>query len=364
MFILNSSLCLRISATLLAVVLVQNVSCAQVGADQTLMTVEIMLPKIAGDLAMAQKWGKVFEQLGQGVRIRQPLPSDEPEIKERQRGTLRFITIVGELNRDGQLVFPDDKVFDIADQEEIKAWLDEIKVYGAQGSPEGKKFWGLNEQQFESVVKAVSKPIVESTQGQPLEQVLKTLPVGDGFLIVIHPQIHDDFAKIQSQPVTQEFRGTTVGTALAIMLKEFGFGFSPLRTPRQTIELTITSLASTSDPWPIGWDIDDTQPRNEVVPQLFEFVKTGFEEASLKRVLDAISEQTGTPIFIDVALCREKEIDITTTLVSYPSKQTAWSLVLNSVVGQARLTQKIRLDEANRPFVWVAPFVPYIPDKK
>lgn len=335
---------------------------AQANADKTVITVEIMLPSILGDPLQAQRWGKVFEGLGEAVRIRQPLPSDKPEIKETQRGTFRILKVVGELNRDGTLRFP-GKSFTITETDQIKAWFDELKVYGAQGSPDGKKFWGLNKEQFDTVVKGLTLPVTEETKGKTVREVLDALPIDGQFKVIVHPEARDEFLKAEANVVTQDCQGLSSGTILAVITRSQGYGFRPLRTPGGTIELTIQPLSKISDPWPIGWDIDENKPRNLIVPNLFKFIQTGFAEASLQRVLDAISEQTQTPILIDERLCAEKEIDVTQFPVSYPEKKTAWSLVLGSVVRQAQLTDKIRLDEAGTPFIWVAPFIPYTPKK-
>ncbi len=331
---------------------------AQIAANKTILTIEIMLPRIVGDPVQAQRWGKIFSEMGETARIRQPLPSDKPEIRETKRGTFRILKVVGELNRKGDLVFP-QKTFSMSQTDQIKAWLDELKVYGAQGSPDGKKFWGLNKKQFDDVVKALSVPVSKETKDKPLMEVVDALPIDKTYPVIVHPDAREEFFKIETAELRQEIQGVSSGTALAVLLRERGFGFRPLRTPSASIELTIQSLSEISDPWPVGWDINDSKPRNFIIPNLYKFVKTGFEEAPLQRVLDAISEQTKTSILIDYNLCEQKEIDVAEAAVSYPEKQTAWSLVLGSVVRQARLTHKIMLDEAGRPFVWVKPFVPY-----
>lgn len=336
---------------------------AQTGAENTLLTIEIMLPPIVGDPLQAQRWGRFFQKLGESSRIRQPLPSDEPEIKEQNRGPIRILTLIGELDRKGTLHFP-GKSFTMNDEEEIKAWLNELKVYGAQGSPDGKKFWGLNEVQFGNVVKGVTKAVDFSTEGKPLGVTIHQLPIEKSLPIVVHPTAKQAYEEATTTIVKQELQGLSSGTALAVILRDAGFGFRPLRTPAGSIELTVESLTNVQDAWPVGWDIDDSKPPGQVIPNLFKFVKTGFEEAPLGRVLDAIADQTRTPILIDLRHCQQKEIDVETVGVSYPEKQTAWSVILKSVVGQARLHQKYRLDEAGKPFVWVAPFVPYTPVKR
>lgn len=329
---------------------------AQNAKENTIVSVEILLPQIVGDPLVAQRWGRIFQELGEVSRIRQPLPGDKPEIRETQRGPLRIVNVVGELNRQGELVFP-QRSFTMQQTDQIKTWLTELKLYGAQGAPDGKKFWGLNKEQFDSIVKALSSPTAASTRGKSIHDVLDSLSI-DNYAVIVHPDSKAAFREIESNVFDQELEGLTGGVSLATVLRSQGYGFRPLRTPRATIELTIQPLSEISDAWPIGWDIDDSVPRTQIVPNLYEFIKTGFEKAPLLKVLDAIATQTKTPILIDTHLCTLKEIDLSTLMVSYPDKQTAWSLVLGSVVRQVRLTYKIRLDEANRPFVWVMPFVP------
>lgn len=343
--------------------LVSQVAVAQSAVDNTFLSIEIMLPAIVGDPVEAQRWGKVFEKLGEVARIRQPLPGDKPDIRETNRGPIRTLKVIGELDRKGVLRFP-GRSFTKNDTDQIKVWLKELRVYGAQGAPDGKKFWGLNQTQFEAVVKGVSKPLEIDSVGLSIKDVLDALPIDKSLPVVIHPSVKEAFFQLEGTKVTQQLQGLSSGTSLAVILRNHGYGFRPLRTPASTIELTIEKLDPTSEVWPVGWDIDDSKPRNQIVPNLFKFIKTGFEEAPLSRVLSAISEQTRTPILIDERLCKEKVIDFDSLNVSYPEKQTAWSLVLGSVVRQARLTDKIRLDEAGKPFVWVAPFVPYVPKNK
>ncbi|WP_417847928.1 hypothetical protein [Thalassoglobus sp.] len=347
-----------IVAVVTLVVLSQRSASAQNPADKTILTIEIMLPQITGSPLQAQQWGRVFEKMGESVQIRQPLPSDKPEIKETKRGTFRVLKVIGELDRKGNLNFP-GKSFQMSDAAAIEAWLDQLKVFGAQGAPDGKKFWGLNQEQFEAVVSALSTPVPTEVNGEQLKDILDALPIDKRYPLIVHPDAREKFFKVESATLSQELKGISAGTALAVMLREHGFGFRPQRMPDASIQLSIESLESVKDAWPVGWETDQSVPRNQIVPKLYEFVKTGFEEASLQRVLEAIASQTKTPILIDFRLCQQKEIDVATVNVSYPTKQTAWSLVMESVVRQARLTSKIMLDEAGKPFIWVAPFIPY-----
>ena len=108
-------------------------------------------------------------------------------------------------------------------------------------------------------------------------------------------------------------------------------------------------------------DQQDAFPRDQVVPGLFERVRTGINGSPLSAVLDAIEAKSGVRILVDDRACAAKKIDIDTLSVSYPPKQTAWALILKSVVGRSHLTLEYRQDEAGTGFTFVAPFASYQP---
>ncbi|MEW4486766.1 hypothetical protein AB1L42_01720 [Thalassoglobus sp. JC818] len=331
---------------------------AQTPRDQTILSIDILLPRNSTDIVRAQEWGRVFEKLGHSVRISRPVGNEEPSIKETDRGSLRVVRLIGAMDRDGQLYFP-DVVFKVGESDKLKAWLDELIVYGAQGAPEGKKLWGLNQTQFEQVLKQLSQPVESATLDKPFQDAIASFPFAKDVPLVVDPKAQKQFDSVQDQIVKQEFAGLTLGTALAGLLNDFDLGFMPLRTPDGTLQLSVRPKKELSNGWPIGWKVDDITPRNQIAPALFEFVRTGFESRPLSEVLAAIASQTKVPIVIDLPACEEKSIDPAASLVSYPQKQTAWAVVLASVVRQAKLTHSIRQDESGKPVVLVAPFVPY-----
>lgn len=333
---------------------------AQDIADQTVLSIELIMPTNTSNLDIGQRWGRAFEELGYSVQVRQPLFEDKIEIKERKRGSIRVVSVVGEIDRDGNVNFP-GRTFSLRDGEKVKKWVEELKVYGAQGNPEGQKLWGLNTLQFEEVLTALAKPVEGQTQGKPFGELLDGLPIPESIPVKFDESVRDTVESVRTEVFDQELKGSAAGTALAALLIQHKLGFFPLRTPQGTVELTVKSLDALSNPWPVGWTIDEVTPRNKIAPQLFKFVQTGFENVSLKEVVDAIAEETGTPIVIDAAACQAKNIDPKTATVTVQKKTTAWAVVLTSIVRQARLTHELRQDEAGNAVVWITPFVPYKP---
>lgn len=133
---------------------------------ETIIYVELLTGK-AGNGLTAQRWSQFFRDEKVQIRIRQGRSLDKIENKEVGMGPLRKVTLVGQIEPGGTLVFEQQK-FRQTDTEKLASWLDEIRKYGVQGSPHGKKVWGLNEEQFNQVYKVLSAPMDHNTKGKVL----------------------------------------------------------------------------------------------------------------------------------------------------------------------------------------------------
>ncbi len=353
---------------------------AQVGFDQeivedaplTIIRVEILTQGIdAGP--NPQRWGQAFAEIGITSRIRQGTKEDVPLVTEEQDGEVRRINVIGTLDGQGRLQFPDVS-FTMADQLEFRNWFAELERYGVQGNPDGQTNWGLDEGQLIELLGYLGRPITAEVKGLPLRQVLNELPLAaemelkafdpstngapvSATAVEVIPSGLDENAIVQL-----EVQGLSLGTGLAILLSQQGLGFQPLRNPDGSTDLQIIPLGGDREPWPIGWPIGDETPRDQLFPTLFEFFPINIEDVSLSQTLAVISERSEVPILVDYRLCAAEEIDLSMIRVTVVERQSAWGLVIRRVVTQAMLTFDYRLDEADRPFVWVYPFVPYAAD--
>lgn len=331
---------------------------AQGAALQTIVEVDILSLELQGDPS-AQNWGKVFEGMGLSVRIRNGREG-KASVTEKVRGSLRYVTAAGLLNRDGDLTFG-KATFRLSEGEKVKEWLAELKAYGAQGAPEGKPLWGLNRLQFEEVNAQMSKPLAIKTRGQSLTTLVKALQADAQLPIRLHTATAEWLkTAIHDRPITGDMTGFSTGTGLAIALNEIGTGLRPVRTPAGQIEFEILSLDQLKDPWPLGWEPHAETPRNQITPDLFQMGVVGFEQSPLREVLAAVQTESKTPIVIDTRRCLAKKIDVDKVLVSSPTKRTAWALVVSQCVRQAGLYNSYRQDEIGRGFILVTPFEPKV----
>lgn len=323
---------------------------------KTTVTVEVL----TGDDGVGlrtQEWRPVFEELGYSLTMRRGTSRDKVEVRERMLGRLREVKVVGKLDAKGRLVFP-ERSFSPQDSAKLLEWLRELETYGAQGSPEGKPLWGLIEAQYKAVRESLSQNVTKEPQGLVLEAAVQALELPAAYPLRMSTDAKEwlkgTFPTVP--PVRQKLKGISKGTALSILVNEYGMGFRPLRTQSGTIELVVDPLTKTTDVWPIGWA--PKQNRRDAAPKLFELKPVEIEEMKLTNALDFVASETGIPIFIDRFGIGAQRIDLDGLIVSHRFRQTAYSLVLSRLTNPQHLNSEIRVDELGQPFVWVSVLTP------
>jgi hypothetical protein len=331
----------------------QSTARPSAAASRTQVSVELLTGRLGGGLR-AQEWAGVFEQIGFDGRVRQERATDKLGVFETEQGPLRTIRVVGRLEPNGTALFADRRI-DPADAAKLREWLTELQTYGAQGSPAGQPFWGLSRAQFDAVRLELSKPTEGNFVGQPFIASLPGFETPRTLPLRIGEAARGELAKLgRTATIRVATDGLSLGTTLALVLRDRGFGFRPNRTPEGTIELVVEPLARTADVWPVGWELE--VPQGEALPRMFEFVPVRLEDSKLTDVLDVIAARTEVPILLDRTGIARAGIDVEALRASHPSKQTTWSLLLRTVVGRHGLTREFRVDEAGTPFCWVTVF--------
>jgi hypothetical protein len=347
--------------------------------SRTNVRIELLTAGNGGAAVKAQEWSRTLSGLGYSARIRRPLLDDRPEVSERTQGPLRFVSIVGEIDRRGNLVLG-DRVFAASEVAELKDWLAEIKKYGAQGSPENRPLWGLSRAQFDDVYAGLSQTVTGDVAGKPLDEAIEQLG-----LPIEHPVVFNATARERREHpdarigVSRSVAGLTSGTALAFVLNEYGLGFQPERTPDGGIVLSVRPLPiakdrKTADPaapqfWPVGWELEGPSEsstpvaenstrlpdRKQIAPGLFQLKNFAFADSPLTEVLAAAETEGKVPVLVDRAGLDSAGIDLDKCRVQLDPRPSSWSLALRYATYPHRLGTDLRRDEAGNPLVWVSP---------
>jgi hypothetical protein len=323
------------------------------GATKTVLNVELLTGADGGALH-AQDWRTVFEQLDVAVTIRRAVLDDKPDIKERAVGTLRYVTVIGQLDRQGRLVFT-TATFTRADAAGLKEWLNDLKTYGSQGKPEGQPLWGLSKTQFEALYLALSERLEDELQGMTLDQALTALRLPAAYPVRWSVAAREHAAKLgERRTVRQSVAGFSKATALAIALNDRGLGFRPNRTPGGTLEVVIEpQSADRFELWPVGWPLRQQAPT--LMPGLFVMTNIELKQESLADVLEAAADLTDAPILLNYSELDRRQVDVSALKASHPLKKTTWSLALRAILVPQKLNREYWQDESGRAFVWITP---------
>ena len=324
---------------------------AQDATPKTAISFEILSVGNQSALA-AQQWGRIFDNLGEMIQIRRPRPGEKPEIRQRMVAGYRRITAIGVLDREGRVVFGDRR-FSRTDTTALVNWIGDLKQYGHQGSPDGQPLWGLNDEQFAEVYEALSAPFEADVRGEEFEGGLALTGLPPQYPIVMSREsrewLQSEFTKLP--PIRKTVTGFSIGTALAMVLNDYGLGFRPSRQPDGTMHLAVEPLHKTTDVWPVGWE--PKANRYNTAPKLFQFVPVELDDVSLRDVVDAVALKTDVPVRYDYYRIEGSGIHIDDLRVTFPAKQMTWSRMLRSATVRNRLSHRLMIDELGQPFVWI-----------
>jgi hypothetical protein len=286
------------------------------------------------------------------VRIRRGIAGDKPELKETTLAGERLVTVIGHLDRAGDLIFPEHR-FSRAEAGKLGEWLKELETYGAQGAPAGQPVWGLDETQFSALYSALSRKVDAELEGLPLQEAAGRIGLPDTYAVRFTAKaaswLSSEFS--EEPRVRQSPQGLGAGTALAILVGEYGLGFRPQRQPDGSIALVVDPLKETTDVWPVGWE--PKEPPQKVFPTLFELVPVDLQDVKLTDLTQAVSTKTGVPILFDHYRIAASGIELEGIAAAHPPRTTSWSLLLRAVTYPHRLTRELRIDERGQPFVWI-----------
>lgn len=299
----------------------------------------------------SQQWSKLLEPMDVSVQIQRPTVNDKPEVRERNVGTIRYVTAVGTLDRGGRLSFP-GRTFEQGDGAKLREWIDELKTYGAQGTPDGQPNWGLSKDQFNLLYSSLLKPVEAETIDLPVAEAISKLPLPAKFPVKFSQAASAQLRLLGPKAnVRQDVRGFTASTALAIILNDCSLGFRPNRTPADGLELVVEPIEQRKDLWPVGWPLQ--KQRLKAAPKLFAMTPIELDQVPLTDLLTTVAELTETPVMIDNYEIEKAKIDLSKLDVSFKRASTSWSVALKTMVIPKKLSREIWQDEAGRTFVWI-----------
>lgn len=294
----------------------------------------------------ARAWTDMLTQAGFGnVRMRGDR-GDSPSIETLGIEQSRSYKVVGILTATNQLVLPKGR-FGLADRGGVAAWVKKLKDGGEDGINIKPAAFGLLPKQLVAVHEALATRVESPTLGRPAREVAKQIADRLPYKFIADGVAQKALAS--DETVADELNGLSCGTSLAAVLRPLGLAMFPEKNGPD-IRLRIAPAASAKEFWPVGWPPKGNP--SETLPEFFKYLKVEINDTPLSDAMVAIAGRVKAPLLLDHNALARGKVDLQTK-VNFPATSIFYARALDRLLFQAKLKYELRVDESEKPFLWI-----------
>ncbi|MCE9526411.1 MAG: hypothetical protein K8R36_10190 [Planctomycetales bacterium] len=327
---------------LLILVIAPNVRAAEGRIDLELVTV--------GDFPIEQtrEWLSMLQKLNlDGVKIRAGTEDDVPEIVSDGTQRAPAYRVKGLLTPGGNLLLKGAK-FKLGDRAAIGKWMDKLKQGGEENLSATPGAFGLLPKQLAAVHAELAGPVDFSTAGGKPKDIVDKLAGKLSLMVTFESGADGALRSADSFP--DQLLGISSGTALAAVLRPSGLVFVPVKGKGDSIELKITDSRSVEKSWPVGWP--SSKGKGQLLPDLFKTLNVEIADTPLEESMAAIQKRVNVPFLLDQNSLARARVDLKAK-VSLPKANLSYARILDKLLTQVKCKAEMRLDEADKPFLWI-----------
>lgn len=333
-------------------------ACALVQSASAAPSVEIASQ--AGPHGTApKKWLQRLDEAGAGTTRLVSGGGAEPRLEDlgRSPSGRPLVKVYAVLNRRGELLLPGaegPQRFTLSDRRGLAEYFERLEAEGETGVTAKRAKYGLTEAEFTDLFTRLSKPLPPLDEGASLGDAVRT--ASETTRVEIAPTGGARSALGSTAEGATEVAGLSVGTSLALLLRQEGLALAVDKPIGRPTRLRVTPARDADDPWPLGYKPERSP--SQTAPVLMEFLTVEVDGYSLQEAIDAIAPRLvhkgrPLPIVWDRFALRRDAIDPATVTVDFPRKRTYYKGLLDKLARQARLGVELRLDEAGAPYLWL-----------
>lgn len=316
------------------------------------LDVEVLIQSQPSYRINAQEWGRVFQQLGYSVKFREPRGGENPRIEDQDRDDILSTRVVAAMAADGTIRVGKQK-FDTEMTQPLVLALEEIRKHGAKGPPDSSPTWGLTDDQFKDVVQLLAAPVEKPVELQSSILAIESIGLPANMKMKFTDAARE--TALGRKPVmaleTIDLQGFTKGSAIAIVLSQYGLGFRPRYVAAGHFDIEIDRGNESSNLWPIGWKPE--QSFSEILPAYFRAIPLDVEDVNINALVGAISEKMAVPYFSSAYALKAKGLDINALKYTRKNDRISPARLLTAVGDKMDLGFDVRVDEAGKMFLWV-----------
>ena len=335
-----------------AIALCQDTAVDETDSVRRTLDVEVLIQSQTSFRIKAQEWGRVLQDLGYGVKFREARAGESPGVEDRDQGDLRSTRVVAAMAPDGSIRIANHQ-FTVDNPKPLTLLLEEIRRYGASGPPNASPTWGLTDEQFREVTQLLGPPVENSVELQSPVLAIESIGLPDNMRMKFTDASRTLALgrRPESAPESLELQTFSKGSAIAIVLAQYGLGFRPKFVAPGQYDLEIDGGNEANNLWPIGWKPE--QSFSEILPAYFKAIPLDVEDVEVEKLVGAVAEKMQLPFFSSAHALNEKGLQINSLKYTRKDDRISPSRLLTAVGDKLELGFDVRVDEAGKMFLWV-----------
>jgi len=294
-----------------------------------------------------REWLPLLEKAGfASVRVRGGQSGDGAALKTNGTGANTSYEVTGVLTGDNRLRLPGGN-YTVGSGNSIRKWVEKLQAGGEEGLNAKAGAFGLVPKELVAVHEDLAKKVNFTTAGKTTKEVVQGIAGIVDLKLTVDPAVRSQFG---DEKVVDELLGMSSGTALAAAIRPLGLVMTPAKTGGE-LQLRVVDSQAATQVWPVGWP--GKTPPKDTLPELFKFLNVEVNDTPLAESLEAIRGRLNVPLIIDQNNLARQKIDLATAKVTLPKTNTYYAKILERLLFQAKLKYEVRVDEADRPFLWI-----------
>lgn len=324
-------------------------ACVTAASGQT-VDLELVTGGGAG-LTEQQQWYEALRDVKNvKLRLRRGTRADIPKIDNLGSEERPRYRVIGVLDARGRMVVPGG-AFGKRDTAKLSAWVKRLLEEGPDGVTAPRGAFGLTSKQLEQAHDATEVRVPFDTKGRPTHEVVlemkrlfRKVPLEIDRLA--EPKLYAD------QEVLDDLKGISIGTAMTAALRPMGLAMTLRSAGGRLAFVVVDPKKFEGEVWPIGWA--HRGAAKAAAPTLFNYLTVEIAEGTqMSVIVENIAPRIKIPILLDHNAMARDGLELTQLTAKFPEKRTYYKRILEVTLGQGNLKPYLRMDEANRPFLWV-----------
>ena len=316
------------------------------------LDVEVLIQSQPSYRIKSQEWGRVFQELGYSVRFREPRGAEAPRVEDMDRTDFPATGVIAAMAVNGAIQIGNQQ-FNIDNPQPLAMALEEIRRYGANGPPESSPTWGLTDEQFKEVIQILGLPVENPVELQSSVLAIESIGLPGNMRMKFTDAARQQALskRPESALETIELQGFTKGSAIAIVLAQYGLGFRPKYIAPGHYDIEIDRGDESTNLWPIGWRPVDSF--SEILPAYFKAIPLDVEDVEVNSLVGAIADKLAIPYFSSTYALTANSLDINSLKYTRRDDRISPARLLTAVGDKLELGFDVRVDEAGNMFLWV-----------